>query len=609
MKSPAARLRAPADPIQIIETDVVVVGGGVAGCLAVVGAAEAGARVVVCEKGGIIERSGSVGAGVDHFIAVLEEGPEWDTPEYLLRHVPALTEGVTDMDVAARMIYGLKGMVRRLEEMGVDFHDPDSPPDIPYYRHRAFGLPGEYHINFDGKDFKHVIGRAARKTGAKVLERVMVSEILMQDGHPRGVVAFHIRHGALYLVLARAVVLATGDANRLGMNASGHPFDSWHLPYNTGDGPGMALRIGARLANMEFTDSTVSPKGYSTQGLNAFMGGGAYLRNALGERFMFKYSPKGERARRADLVNGVVTETLEGRGPIYCDCTHLPGPDLQRLVRTLGVDRPALPDFFAQKKVDLTREPFEVAVSEIAKVRAGALFRGSGVHIDADCAGSLPGIFAAGECSTMGAGVAGATVLGHVAGQNAARHALSQPPPEPLIRREQERIREATFLPLRVQDGLDFQRFEDEMRAAVTRCIGYRREEGRMREGLRRLRTLRAREAELAAENYHGLMRVNEARNLRAMAEALAVSAIERRETRGGAAHVRVDYPQMDDEHGRCILMVEQVGDELRVSSRPTGVPNAVLPAAEIERICAPIAPGLSGTLREKAGGEPCQSS
>jgi len=566
----------PEKTTQIIKTDVVVVGGGVAGCLAVVGAADVGARVVVCEKGGIIERSGSVGAGVDHFIAILEEGPAWDTPAYLLKHVPALTEGVTDLEVAARMIYGLKDMVPRLEAMGVDFHDPDMD-DVPYYRHRAFGLPGEYHINFDGKDFKHSIGRAARKTGAKVLDRVMVTEILMENGRPQGVVAFHIRNGIIYFILAKAVILATGDANRLGKNASGFPFDSWHIPYNTGDAHGMGLRAGTRLANMEFTDATVSPKGYSTQGLNAFMGGGAYLVNRLGERFMFNYSPKGEKARRADLVNGVVTEVLEGRGPIYCDCTHLPEKNVRHLQRTLGVDRPALPAYFEQKGVDLAVEPFEVSVSEISSVRAGALFRGSGVYINSDCATNIPGIYAAGDCSTMGAGVSGAAVLGQVAGEEAARYALSHPAPEPLSAETQARVTAGLVRPLSLPNGLSFHQFEDEVRSVVTNYIGYRRDETRLKEAAVRLRGLRKKEGEMSAADYHGLMRINEARNIRAVAESVAVSALERRETRGGAAHVRVDYPEMDDENGRRIIFVEQVDDDLQVSSIPTGLPNAVL--------------------------------
>ena len=583
MTSPSTRMRAPTQKIQTIEADVAIIGGGVAGCLAALGAAEVGAKTVICEKGGIIERSGSVAAGVDHYIALLEEGPEWDTPEYLLRHIPAVTEGVTDIEAASRLVYGLKPMVHYLENLGVDFHDPEND-DIPYYRHRAFGLPGKYHINFDGSDFKRAIGHAVRKTRAKVLERVMVTEILMEDGRPTGAVAFHIRHGTVYFISARAVVVATGDANRLGRNASGLPFDSWHMPYNTGDGHAMALRVGAQLGNMEFTDCTVTPKGYSTQGLNAFMGGGAYLINALGERFMPKYSPDGERARRADIVNGVVSEILAGRGPIYCDCTHLPTEDIRRLENTLGVDRPALPLFFAQKKIDLAREPFEVVVGEIATVRAGALFRGSGVHIDADCASNIPGLFASGDCSTMGAGIAGAAVMGHVAGISAGRYALSQPKPRLPATEEQERIHETLYRPLQLEQGLKFHQFEDQVRAIVTGLIGYRRDERRLQEALRQLHTLREREAEMIAEDYHGVMRVNEARSIRAVAEALAASSIERRESRGGAAHFRVDYPQKDDEHGLRIIMVEQAGDELQVSSQPTGIPSTVLSEAPTKK-------------------------
>ena len=575
--SPSARMRAPVEKIQTIETDLVIVGGGVAGCLAALGAAEVGAKVVVCEKGGIIERSGSIAAGVDHYIAILEEGPEWDTPDYLLRHIPAVTQGVTDIQAAARLVYGLKGMVHKLEGLGVDFHDPEND-DVPYYRHRAFGLPGEYHINFDGHNFKRVIGHAVRKTGAKVLERVMVSEILMEDGHPKGIVAFHIRHGAVYIVLAKAIILATGDANRLGKNASGHPFDSWHMPYNTGDGQAMGLRVGAQLGNMEFTDCTLGPKGYSTQGLNAFMGGGAYLINAQGERFMFNYDSMGEKARRAELVNGVVSEILAGRGPVYCDCTHLPEEEIRRLEHTLGIDRPALPIYIEQRKMDLANEPFEISMTEMASVRAGALFRGAGVHIDADCASSMPGVFAAGDCSTMNAALAGAAVMGHVSGISAARYALERPTPRPVSEKEQRQIRERLYEPMQREMGLTSRQFEDQVRAIVTDLIGYRRDEARLLEAKRRLQALKVRERDMRADDFHGVMRVNEAKNIRAVAASIATAALERQETRGGAAHYRTDYPELNDDTGRRIILVEQADDDLKTSSRSTDIPAEVLP-------------------------------
>ena len=580
--SPSARLRAPDDNIQTIETDVLIIGGGVAGCLAAIGAAEAGAKCVICEKGGIIERSGSIAGGVDHFFAVLEDGSEWDTPEYLLRHVPKITEGVVDIDVCARFLHGIKGMVHRLEKMGVDFHNP-AAPDLPYLRHRSFGLPGEYTIEFEGNNFKQVIGQAARNSGARTLERVMVADILMEDGVPKGCVAFNIRHGTVYVVLARAVVLATGEANRIAKNASGHPYDSWHIPYNTGDGQSMALKLGAQLANMEFTDATITPKGYSTQGTNGFVGAGAYLVNAAGERFMFKYHPTGEQGRRIDLINGVITETAEGRGPVYIDCRHLPLDDVNRLKGTLGVDRPAMPAFFQQKGVDLAKDLLEITISEMSSRGGGVVFRRAGVRIDPDCVSSVPGLFAAGDCSTVSNGISGATVMGHIAGGSAARHALGQPAPKPLSRDEIEKIREELIRPLSSEGELTPRSYEDEVREIVTGRIGFRRDEKRLKSALDELTRLKGREGRVRAGNYHDLMRFYEAKNLRTVAETIAACALERRETRGGGGHVRLDYPERDDASGPKMILVKKDPEsgELKVSAEPTGLDVEVAPESK----------------------------
>jgi succinate dehydrogenase/fumarate reductase flavoprotein subunit len=328
---------------------------------------------------------------------------------------------------------------------------------------------------------------------------------------------------------------------------------------------------------MEFIDCTVSPKGYSTQGLNAFVGAGAHFINSLGERFMFKYHPSAEKGRRSDIINGWVTETLEGRGPIYCDCTHLPVDEVQRLANTLGVDRPALPAFFEQKNIDLTKEPFEICVSEIASVRGGQPFRGSGVHIDKNSASSTPGIFAGGDCSTTSSGIPGACVMGHIAGQSAAQFATSQTKVRPLAQEELDQIRETLYQPLQQSEGMTSHEYEDQVREIVTNYVGFRRDGNRMREGLDLLRALRYKKGEMMAVDYHGVMRVNEAQAVQINAEALAVSAIERKESRGGAAHVRLDYPETKDDTELRIIMVEMVEDELKTSSKPTGLdPNPV---------------------------------
>jgi succinate dehydrogenase/fumarate reductase flavoprotein subunit len=242
------------------------------------------------------------------------------------------------------------------------------------------------------------------------------------------------------------------------------------------------------------------------------------------------------------------------------------------LANTLGVDRPALPAFFEQKDIDLTKEPFEVCVTEIASVRGGQPFRGSGVHIDKNSSSSTPGIFAGGDCSTTSSGIPGACVMGHVAGQSAAQFASSHSRVRPLNKEELDQIQETLYQPLQNRDGMTSHEYEDRVREIVTNYVGFRRDEKSMREGLELLRGLRTQKEEIRAVDYHGVMRVNEAKAIQLNAEALAVSAIERKESRGGAAHVRVDFPETDNETGLRIIMVEMKEDELIASSKPTGL-------------------------------------
>ena len=81
---------------QQIDTDLLIIGGGVAGSMVAVPALEAGLKVVICEKGRVLDNCGSVGCGVDHYLTIMDAGAEWDTPEFLLKHIPELTDGIVD---------------------------------------------------------------------------------------------------------------------------------------------------------------------------------------------------------------------------------------------------------------------------------------------------------------------------------------------------------------------------------------------------------------------------------------------------------------------------------------------------------------------------------
>jgi succinate dehydrogenase/fumarate reductase flavoprotein subunit len=559
-------------PWKTIDTDLLVIGGGVAGSMAAIPALEAGYRVVVCEKGRVLDNCGSVGCGVDHYLTIMESGPEWDTPEFLLKHIPELTDGVVDMSVVSRVVHEMPRILRKIEGMGVDFKDPRTGD---YSRHRSFGLPGAYHINFNGTDFKRRIGKHVRAGKATVLMRTMAVQLLVEDNRACGALAMNFRTGEWVAIRAKAVALTAGDVNRLSKNASGLAFDSWHFPFNTGDAHAMGFRAGAALANMEFTEATLTPKGFSTQGLNALVSMGAYFLNKSGERFMFRYDPKGENARRAVLADAVVNEYLLGNGPIYVDCRHLPAEELDHMEETLQVDRYTLPAYYRQKGVSFRDDPIEISISELTIRRSGVYFRGSGLAVDTHGETSVEGLFAAGDCSTVSGGIAGAAVLGHIAGEGAVERMRKRNSALPDIDWEEaNRLRDNAEAVVGRQNGKAWKAFEDEVRSTVTDLVGVRRTEKGLKQALAHLGTLKAQEDTLTSDDRHGMMRVQESKNIRLNAEIMATAALSRTETRTRSAHRRLDYPETDNTNWRKFVVVEQgAGGAPAVHTLDTSVP------------------------------------
>ncbi len=556
-----------------VDTDVLVVGGGVAGCMAAIPALEAGLDVVVCEKGKVLDHCGSVGCGVDHYLTVMESGPEWDTPEFLLRHVPELTDGIVDMEVTGRVIHEMPRVLRRIESFGVDFKDPRHND---YYRLRSFGLPGTYHINFDGTEFKKHIGQQVRKLKGTVLTRTMAVELLAVDGRVYGALAFNFRTGTWFAVRARAVVLAAGEVNRISLNASGMPFDSWHCPYNTGDAQAMGYRAGALLANMEFVETTLTPKGFSAQGLNALVSEGAHFINRSGERFMFRYDDKGENARRAVIADAVINEYLLGNGPIFADCRHLPEDVLDHMEATLQVDRYTMPAFYEQKQLNFREEPVEVSISELSIRRSGVYFRGSGLAVDTSGQTSVRGLFAAGDCATVSGGIAGASVVGHIAGEGVAALLRKDSGPRPAIDLDAaEPIRRRAMAHMWVDEArrITWKAFEDRVRRTVTDYVGVRRNEKGLRLALQTLQALAVDEQRLKADDLHELMRVHESTSIRLNAELMTESALARKETRTGSSHRRLDYPKPDNENWRAFVVIGKAGDRPAVRTVPASEP------------------------------------
>jgi adenylylsulfate reductase subunit A len=537
-----------------IETDVAIIGGGTAGLNAAMAAAESGLKVLVAEKANI-ERSGAIAGGIDHFHSYLETGEKWDTREAYLGWVTKVSKGASNLKVQEAVFCDeYKAAIERIERIGIPLRDPKTGK---FYRTQALGQPGPLAINFNGKKLKPKMAKEVRRLGCQVLGRLQVSKLFLHDNEIAGFTGFDVRTGDFYQVRAKAVVIATGNTNRMFRPQAGNPFNLWYCPACTGDLHRAAYEAGVELANMEYIRMTIVPKGFSAPGFNAFLGLGSHLINAMGERFLENHHPMGERAPRNFVVWATYQELKEGRGPIYMDCRHLTRKDREHLFATLGYDKDTLPDFFINKGYNLEGTMIEMTVSEPMQARPSEL-AGSGIKINEKCESNVPGLYAAGDCSDQMGCLHMCVGGGYAAGREAAVYAAKEkhlPPIEPSkFAAERERV----FRPLEKETGVPYWEFEDIVRIIATDHFGPVKTENSLESALVKFDRLDAAHLDLKANNLHELMRVHEAMNIQQVAKITATAALARKETRFPPYHYRADFPETDDKNFCGLIVVKK---------------------------------------------------
>jgi adenylylsulfate reductase subunit A len=539
---------------QYLRSDVLIIGGGVAGLNAALSAAHYGLDIIIMDKA-VIERSGHIAGGVDHFMAYLDTGPEWDTAQAYLEYTQKTARGATDLS-AVESIYcnNLKEAIKRFSDLGV----PLTQQNGKYFRTQSYGQPGPLYINFDGRELKPKLAKAVRNAGCSVLDRVMAVELLLYDGQVCGAVGFNIRDGTYYVIQAHTVVVSAGGTNRLYQNPTGLSFNTWMCPANTGDAEALSYMAGANLANVEYLRMTVVPKGFSAAGLNALVGMGAKLVNGKGEDFMTNYDPLGMKAPRSKLVQGVLGELKAHRGPVYVDCRHLDREALNHLLNTLSYDKNTLPDYFEQLGIDLSEDLMEVATSE-GMLGGPSEVCGSGIHIGARCETNLPGLYAAGNSADQCRGLHMAFTSGINAGTQAALTAKERVVQKlPLPKRQIKEIKERIFGPLLFDDKKEthWQELEDVLQRIVTEGLGPVRSGWGIKASLNRLDDLEKWRGRVRVNNYHELMRLNEVFDLMTVVRCMFKAAETREESRFGLCHYRMDFPKSNDKEwlGQLII-------------------------------------------------------
>lgn len=540
-----------------IDSDVAIIGGGTAGLNAAMAVAQKGLSVLVAEKANIY-RSGAMGGGIDHFMAYLETGEGWDTRETYLKYVGRVAHGAANLQIHEHVFCEeLRDTIERIERIGVSLRNTSTGD---FYRTQAMGQPGPYFINFNGKLLKPKMAEEVHRLGCQVLDRLQVTNLLLHDSEMAGFTGFNIRTGDFYVVRAKAIIISTGNTNRMFKTQTGNPFNLWYCPACTGDLHRQAFDAGASMANMEYVRMSIVPKGFSAPGFNAFFGMGGKLINSLGDAFMKNYHSMADRAPRNYVVWGAIQELKEGRGPIYMDCRHLDQKELEHLFSTLGYDKDTLPDFLMKKGYHLSGGLIEMNVSEPMQARPSELC-GSGIKIDRNCSSNIPGLFAAGDSADQMGCLHMCTAGGFAAGKHAADYAARinqfKHLDEESIAREKERV----FRPLQIKKGTPYWEFEDIVRQITTDHFGPVKTENSLNSALDKLYRLDNDKHYLKAENLHNLMRVHEAMNIQDVAKITANAALARKESRFHPYHYRADYPETDNENFCGLIVVKKRSD------------------------------------------------
>lgn len=535
-----------------ILADVLIVGGGTAGCLAAVEIKEnhPDLEVVVLEKANI-ERSGCLAAGMNAINAYLNPG---ETPESFVKYVRNDAMGLIREDLVLSVARELNDAVKRVEGWGLPIlKGPDG----------AYAPRGRWNIKINGESLKPILAQAVRDAGVLVVNRVAATNFIVHDGRVVGATGIGVRDGAFYSIFARATIIATGGASgiyRPNNPGSGH-HKMWYSPFNTGAGYAMGIRAGAEMTSFEMrfialrTKDAIAPTG------TLALGFGAAQVNAKGERFMTqRYAAQGgEGAPTPIRVYAPTVEVKEGRGPCYLDTTHLTDDEVRSLKAAYLDMYPGQVLMWAANAEEPSKEPVEICGTEPYVVGGHCQ---AGYWIGEDRSTTLPGLFAAGDVAggspykfVSGCWAEG-LIAARSAGLAATRTAQVSPgdgPVEAHIAHEEERA----FAPMErfraIGDGVRPAEMEERLQKTMDEYAGgvsvfYEMNDERLEVARRKLRQLASQAPYLIAEDAHELLAAHEVVDRLDVAGVLVEHLLYRKETRWPGFQTRLDYPNRDDD-------------------------------------------------------------
>lgn len=525
---------------EIKECDVLIVGGGIGGLMAGIAAADGGAKVILCDKSNTL-RSGSGATGNDHFACYLPDSlhKELTIDDWVKEFDQSMVGGHADPTI--QKVFGLRSfeVIQDWHKWGINMKPHG---DWECLGHSFPGRPRIW-LKYDGHNQKKVLTSEALQRGVIIENHSPVTEYLKdKSGKIVGVIAIDVSQlePQVKLYKAKAVVSASGNTSRLYPSITGgYMFNTAHCPCNAGGGRAAAYRIGAELVNMEMPNTHAGPKYMERCGKATWIGVLTDPNSVPVGPFVTK--PNKELGDiTADVWHSVFKDKLnDGTGPVFMNCTETSQDDLDYMTWALECEGDtSILDAMAKQGIDLHKDIVEFTQYE-------PMLIGRGVQIDEHAATNIPGLYAAGdETGNFRSDIAGAAVMGRIAGENAAAYAPNV-----------DNTTDITKLPI-VESCITFyselmEREKGsswkELNMAVQQImadyagIDRVRSDNMLSTGLKYLVDLeKTAKKTVMCKDSHELMRALEAFDLLLVGKIICFTAMERKESRG--MHKRSDY-------------------------------------------------------------------
>ena len=526
----------------VLYTDILIIGGGTAGCYAALTIREhSDAKIIIAEKANI-KRSGCLAAGVNAINAYIVKGRK---PEDYLEYAKKDADGIVREDLLLTMSEGLNRVTHKMEDLGLVILKDENGEYV---------ARGNRNIKINGENMKPLLAKAVQElSDVTVYNRLNITDYLVEDGSIKGAYGFFLDTKEAVLIKAKKVLCATGGA--AGLYRPNNPGFSrhkmWYPPFNTGAGYAMGIKSGAEMTTFEMRfialrcKDTIAPTGTIAQGV------GAKQVNAKGEVYEDRYG-----LTTSQRVYGTVMENLSGRGPCYLRTEGITKEQDESLKKAYLNMAPSQTMKWLESGKDPSEQNVEIEGTEPYIVGGHTA---SGYWVDTNRETTIKGLYAAGD---VAGGCPQKYVTGAmVEGEIAALHMVEQLKKEQEEQQDhktdeaklQKKVEEYNDYLNRTQAVYEVEALEDAMQKVMDNYAGgisthYQFNETQLALAEEKTRQIIKLAEQTKAEDMHELMFVYELKERLVVCLTLIAHLRARKETRWHSFCENLNYPEKSDD-------------------------------------------------------------